>query len=183
MEIYSTENIRIDDTTKTVEGIKRKLRLFKPDMIIVDYLQLLTPSDLKASRERQVAEISRELKNITLDFNIPVIQLTQLAEKGTGNYKPHGESYTRESRAIYHDSNIVIYLHNPTEEKELEQAYKRTVFKERGKFEDMKKVLEYKQENEGIKFVQIIVDKNRSGKQGNDYYWFNGKDLLYSPIQ
>ena len=183
MEFYSTENIVIDDTTKTVEGIKRKLRSFKPDMIIVDYVQLLSPRDSRISRERQVAEMSRELKNITTDFHIPVIQLTQLAEKGNGNPRPRGEGYTRESRAIYHDSNIVIYLHNPTEEKHIERAYKRTVFKERGKIEDMKKVLEYKQENEGTKFVEIIVDKNRSGRQGSNYYWFYGKELLYAPIQ
>ena len=183
MEFYSTENIRIDDTTKTVEGIKRELRSFKPDMIIVDYVQLLSPRDSKVSRERQVAEMSRELKNITTDFHIPVIQLTQLAEKGNGNPRPHGEIYTRESRAIYHDSNIVIYLHNPTEEKHIEKAYRRTVFHERGKVEDMKKVLDYKRENEGTKLIEIIVDKNRSGRQGSDYYWFYGKELLYAPIQ
>ena len=182
MEKYSEKNlIRIDDKISTIQGIKREIRDFKPDLVIVDYVQLLTPNSTQDTRERQVAELSRELKNITLDFEVPVIQLTQLAEKGNGNYKPRGESYTRESRAIYHDSNIVIYLHRVTEEKEIEQAYKRTVFKERGNLDDMKVSIEY-YDDRGIKFIEVIVDKNRNGTTGSDYYWFKGSDLSYSPI-
>ncbi len=103
MEAFSTDDIKIDDKISTIQGIKKELRSFKPDVLIVDYVQLLTPNSSKDSRERQVAELSRELKKITIDYGIIVLQLTQLAEKGTGNYRPHGESYTRESRAIYHD--------------------------------------------------------------------------------
>lgn len=181
MEKFSTEEVRIDDKISTLQEIKRELREFKPDILVVDYVQLLTPSNSKEMRERQVAELSRELKKITSDYGIIVIQLTQLAEKGMGNYRPHGESYTRESRAIYHDSNIVIYIHNVTEEKELEQAFNKTVFKERGSLDDMKATLEsYK--DRGIKFIELIVDKNRSGEVGSKYYWFKGSDLSYHPV-
>lgn len=103
MEAFSTDDIKIDDKISTIQGIKKELRSFKPDVLIVDYVQLLIPNSFKNSRERQVAELSRELKKITIDYGIIVLQLIQLAEKGTGNYRPHGESYTRESRAIYHD--------------------------------------------------------------------------------
>lgn len=181
MEKFSTEEVKIDDKISTLQEIKRELREFKPDILIVDYVQLLTPSNSKEMRERQVAELSRELKKITSDYGIIVIQLTQLAEKGIGNYRPHGESYTRESRAIYHDSNIVIYIHNVTEEKELEQAFNKTVFKERGRLEDMKATLDSYKER-GIKFIELIVDKNRSGEVGSKYYWFRGSDLSYHPV-
>lgn len=181
MEAFSTDDIKIDDKISTMQGIKKELRSFKPDILIVDYVQLMTPNSSKDSRERQVAELSRELKKITTDYGIIVFQLTQLAEKGTGNYRPHGESYTRESRAIYHDSNIVIYIHNVTEEKELEQAHKKTVFKEKGSLDDMKATLERFKEN-GTKFIEIIVDKNRNGEVGSNYYWFKGADLGYYPI-
>lgn len=181
MEKFSTEEVIIDDKISTIQEIKRTLREYKPDVLIVDYVQLLTPSNSKEMRERQVAELSRELKKITSDYGIIVIQLTQLAEKGIGNYRPHGESYTRESRAIYHDSNIVIYIHNVTEEKELEQAFNKTVFKERGSFDDMKVTIDsYKQR--GIKFIEMIVDKNRSGEVGSSYYWFKGSDLSYYSV-
>ena len=119
MEAFSTDKIIIDDKISTIAEIKQAVRKYKPDVLIVDYIQLLTPSNPRDSRERQVAEMSRELKKMTSDFDMVVIQLTQLAEKGLGNYKPSGESYTRESRAIYHDSNIVIYVHHVTEEKEI----------------------------------------------------------------
>lgn len=181
MEIFSTDDFKIDDKISTMQGIKKELRSFKPDILVVDYVQLLTPNSPKDSRERQVAELSRELKKITIDYGIIVFQLTQLAEKGTGNYRPHGESYTRESRAIYHDSNIVIYIHNVTEEKELMQAHKKTVFKEKGSLDDMKITLERFKES-GTKFIELIVDKNRSGEVGSNYYWFKGADLGYYPV-
>lgn len=181
METFSTDDFKIDDKISTMQGIKKELRSFKPDILVVDYVQLLTPNSSKDSRERQVAELSRELKKITIDYGIIVFQLTQLAEKGTGNYRPHGESYTRESRAIYHDSNIVIYIHNVTEEKELMQAHKKTVFKEKGSIDDMKITLERFKES-GTKFIELIVDKNRSGEVGSNYYWFKGADLGYYPV-
>ena len=181
METFSTDDFKIDDKISTMQGIKKELRSFKPDILVVDYVQLLTPNSSKDSRERQVAELSRELKKITIDYGIIVFQLTQLAEKGTGNYRPHGESYTRESRAIYHDSNIVIYIHNVTEEKELMQAHKKTVFKEKGSIDDMKITLERFKES-GTKFIELIVDKNRSGEVGSNYHWFKGADLGYYPV-
>ena len=133
MEYYSSENFVIDTRCKTVEDIKRRVMRFKPDILIVDYLQLLTPLDSKVSRERQIADMSRELKNLTLDYNMVVMQLSQLAEKGIGNYRPSGESHIRESRAPYHDSNIVIYIHEPSEDQELEQLKKSTSIEERRK--------------------------------------------------
>lgn len=181
MELYSTDKIIIDDTTATIQGIKRAVKMYKPDLLIVDYVQLLTPTSKNNSREREVAEFSRELKNITLDFEMSVIQLTQLSDKGRGNTRPKGESYTRESRSIYHDSNVVIYIHQVTEESELENAYKRTIFNDRCSFEDMKTTVQ-NYEEQGVKFVEIIVDKNRNGSVGSNFYWFKGEDLSYYPV-
>ena len=181
MEMFSTDDIIIDDKISTIQEIKQAVRHFKPDVLIVDYVQLLAPNNPKDSRERQVADISRELKKMTSDFEMIVIQLTQLAEKGIGNYKPSGESYTRESRAIYHDSNCVIYVHHVTEEKEIEIAHNRTVLKERQNKEETKEMLK-RLEGIGTRLVEIIVDKNRSGSVGSDYYWFSGKEMSYYPI-
>ena len=181
MEAFSGEGIIIDDKISTIQEIKQAIRRSKPDVLIVDYVQLLTPSNPKDSRERQVAEISRELKKMTSDFDMIVIQLTQLAEKGIGNYRPSGESYTRESRAIYHDSNITIYVHHVTEEKEIEIAHHSTPLKERQSVEDTKKMLKRFEEN-GTRLIEIIVDKNRSGSVGSGYYWFSGAEMAYYSI-
>ena len=181
IEAFSTKDIIIDDKISTIQEIKQAIRRYKPDVLIVDYIQLLTPSNTKDSRERQVAEISRELKKMTSDFEMIVIQLTQLAEKGIGNYKPSGESYTRESRAIYHDSNIVIYVHHVTEEKEIEIAHNSTPLKERQSSDRTKKMLRDWEDN-GTRLMEIIVDKNRSGSVGSGYYWFKGSDMAYYPV-
>ena len=181
MEAFSGDGIIIDDKISTIQEIKQAVRRAKPNVLIVDYVQQLTPSNPRDSRERQVAEISRELKKMTSDFDMIVIQLTQLAEKGIGNYRPSGESYTRESRAIYHDSNITIYVHHVTEEKEIEIAHHSTPLKERQNVEETKKMLKRFEEN-GTRLIEIIVDKNRSGSVGSGYYWFSGAEMAYYSI-
>ena len=181
MEVFSGDGIIIDDKISTIQEIKQSVRRTKPDVLIVDYVQLLTPSNPRDSRERQVAEISRELKKMTSDFDMVVIQLTQLAEKGIGNYRPSGESYTRESRAIYHDSNIVIYVHHVTEEKEIEIAHNSTALKERQNAQTTKEMLRRFEDN-GTRLIEMIVDKNRSGSVGSGYYWFSGTEMAYYPI-
>ena len=129
-------------------------------MLIVDYVQLLTPTNPRDNRERQVADMSRELKKMTSDFDMIVVQLTQLAEKGVGNYRPHGESYPRESRAIYHDSNIVIYAHHVEEEKEIQIAYNSTAVKERMSLHQFEEMLKRFDDND-TRLMELIVDKNR----------------------
>lgn len=179
---FHKRNMVLDDKSSTIQMFKNKMRKERPDLVIVDYTQLVTPSNTRESRERQVAEISRELQQMARDFDTTIIQLSQLAEKGSGNFRPTGESYTRESRAIYHDSHIVIYMHRVTEEKELEKAYKSIpAFHERGSFEDIKATIEARA-NSGIRFVEINVDKNRDGEPGSNFYWFKGSDLDYYSI-
>ena len=179
---FYKRNMILDDKSSTIQMFKNKMRKERPDLVIVDYTQLVTPSNTRESRERQVAEISRELQQMARDFDTTIIQLSQLAEKGSGNFRPTGESYTRESRAIYHDSHIVIYMHRVTEEKELEKAYKSIpAFHERGSFEDIKATIETRA-NSGIRFVEINVDKNRDGEPGSNFYWFKGSDLDYYSI-
>ena len=181
MEAFSGDGIMIDDKISTIQEIKQAIRRTKPDVLIVDYVQLLTPSNSRDNRERQVAEISRELKKMTSDFDMVVIQLTQLADKGPGNYRPHGETYTRESRAIYHDSNIVIYVHHVTEEKEIEIAHNSTALKERQNVQTTKEMLKRFEDND-TRLIEMIVDKNRSGSVGSRYYWFSGPEMAYYPI-
>ena len=150
-------------------------------MLIVDYVQLLTPTNPRDSRERQVADMSRELKKMTSDFDMIVVQLTQLAENGIGNYRPHGESYPRESRAIYHDSNLVIYAHHVEEEKEIQIAYNSTAVKERMSLHQFEEMLKRFDDND-TRLMELIVDKNRSGTVGSKFYWFSGSEMSYFPV-
>lgn len=181
MEVLNTDKIRIDDTISTIPQIKKAIRMYNIDILIVDYVQLLTPNNPNDSRERQVADLSRELRNISLDYNINVIQLTQLADKGTENHEPHGETYCRESRAIYQDSNQVIYIHKVILEKELEEAYKRIGFDKNKSFQEFKDTIN-RFESDGLQLLKIILDKNRSGSTGAKYYLFEGSNMSYTPL-
>lgn len=184
METYGSDKFIIDTRSKTIEDIKRRVIKEEPDILIVDYLQLLTPLDSKVSRERQIADMSRELKNLTLDNDMVVIQLSQLAEKGIGNYRPTGESHIRESRAPYHDSNIVIYIHQPSEDLELDQIRKNCSVEAYRKIskEEFKEKMEANREECGLRLQEIIVDKNRNGETLRKPYIVNMRNAFYAPF-
>lgn len=80
-------------------------------LVIVDYLQLLNPDTRQSSREREVAEMSRSMKQLALDCECPVLLLSQLNRQSEeGNREPR-LSDLRESGAIEQDADIVIFLH------------------------------------------------------------------------
>ncbi len=85
-------------------------------MIIIDYLQLMTgPPELRGMREQEVSNISRSLKAIAKELDIPIIALSQLSravETRGGNKRPQ-LSDLRESGAIEQDADIVMFIHRP----------------------------------------------------------------------
>ncbi|MBO6068011.1 MAG: replicative DNA helicase [Bacteroidales bacterium] len=85
-------------------------------MIIIDYLQLMTgPVELRGMREQEVSAISRSLKSIAKDLNVPILALSQLnrsVETRGGNKRPQ-LSDLRESGAIEQDADIVMFIHRP----------------------------------------------------------------------
>lgn len=119
--------ILIDTDDNTVHDIRAKINSVqnhyrkmgkKLDLVIIDYLQLIRPSDTKISREQQIAHISRYLKAIARDLEIPVIALSQLnrdiekRERSTKKEKriPPRLSDLRESGAIEQDADVVMFI-------------------------------------------------------------------------
>ena len=95
---------------------RKQVRQNGVKLIIIDYLQLMTgPVELRGMREQEVSNISRSLKGIAKELNIPIIALSQLSravETRGGNKRPQ-LSDLRESGAIEQDADIVMFIHRP----------------------------------------------------------------------
>jgi len=139
----------IDDTPAiSIYELRAKCRRLvvqhQIQVVIVDYLQLMTaPVDAKGSREQEVSMISRSLKALAKELDVPVIALSQLnrsVETRSGTKRPQ-LSDLRESGAIEQDADIVIFIHRP-------EKY--------GLFEDL-------DGNSTKGIAEIIVAKHRNG--------------------
>ncbi|MCC0702772.1 AAA family ATPase [Clostridioides sp. ES-S-0049-02] len=157
-------NLYINDSVNTISGIKREIKSIKPDVVIIDYLQILDYEG-KEVGEAKFADLSRQIKKITLDFNIPIIQLAQLNDE-LKDERPKGDRVMRSSKQIYMDSNSVIYIHRPTEKEALD--YCKTMG-----IEDIKE-LRCREKGFGANLSEIIVAKNRDGESGFRPYWYIG---------
>lgn len=154
VSLYENADFILDKTSRTVQHIRAKVRKYKPEMVIIDYLQLLQSGTREQSREREVATMARDLKLMSLEFNIPVIMLSQLrrdAESRVPNM-----SDLRESGAIEQDSDNILFLHEP-EDRELD-----LVIEEKGYSNQFVKSLEENNQ----KISQLIISKQRNGPVG-----------------
>ena len=114
--------IFIDDTPAiNIFELRAKCRRLKQnhdiELIIIDYLQLMTaaPNQKKGNREQEISSISRALKGLAKELNVPVIALSQLSrsvETRGGNKRPV-LSDLRESGAIEQDADIVTFIYRP----------------------------------------------------------------------
>jgi replicative DNA helicase len=82
-----------------------------PDVVVIDYLQLIQPDDARAAREQQVAAMSRRLKLMALAFRVPVILLSQLNRDAEKNDRRPRLSDLRESGSIEQDADRVWLLY------------------------------------------------------------------------
>ena len=109
--------IYIDDTpgVNALE-IRSKARRMKAEhgiqMIVIDYLQLMSGRDRAESRQQEISEISRSLKGLARELNVPVVALSQLsrAPESRNDHRPM-LSDLRESGAIEQDADLVSFLY------------------------------------------------------------------------
>jgi len=141
--LLSKTNIYVDDTTDlTITGMKAKLRRMRNlGLVVIDYLQLMKSDRRIDNRVNEVADISRNLKIMAKELNVPVITCAQLSRGPEENGKGRRPvlSDLRDSGAIEQDADIVMFL--------FREGY-------------------YNETPENKDLVEVIVAKNRHGGTG-----------------
>jgi len=154
--------IYIDDTPGlNIHEVRAKVRRLKQEanlgLLVVDYLQLMSGSSKAASREQEISEISRGMKGIAKELNIPVIALSQLNRSlESRTDKRPIMSDLRESGAIEQDADIIMFIYR-------DWVYKR------------KSSPEAEEDEELQRKAEIIIGKQRNGPTGTVELVFLGE--------
>jgi replicative DNA helicase len=124
---FSKAAIYIDDSSAlSIMQLRAKARRIHSQLrdkgglgfIVVDYLQLLSPTDPKVPREQQVAEASRGLKSLAKELNVPVLVLSQLNRSSEKENRTPKLADLRESGSIEQDADVVLMLARPRDADE-----------------------------------------------------------------
>ncbi len=125
------------------------------DLIIIDYLQLMSTSKNYDSMVNQVTEISRSLKGLAKEFDVPVIALSQLSRAVESRGGRPRLSDLRDSGSIEQDADVVMFLHREDKGKD---------------------------ESERTNIVDILIEKHRNGPVGKVQLYFDEKTTTFSTI-
>lgn len=157
-ERLSGMNIYLDDTAGiTVPQMKAKLRRLKrPGLVIIDYLQLMNSNRRIENRVNEISEITRQLKLMAKELDVPIITLSQLSRAvESRNDKRPLLSDLRESGSIEQDADIVMFLYR--------DAY-------------------YNKDTPDPTLAECIVAKNRHGETGTVNLRFSGQYQLFTGL-
>src|SRR5262249_32259981 len=91
----------------------------KLDLVVIDYLQLMDPGERQKRRDLEIASITKELKSIAGELNVPIMLLSQLNREAVKTESGEPELWhLRDSGAIEQDADVVIFLWEPRESKQ-----------------------------------------------------------------
>ncbi len=140
-----------------MKGVSRKLKAeHNLGLIVVDYLQLLVPRRNFESMVQQVSEISRSLKALARELDVPVLALSQLnrnVEQRGGKPKL---SDLRDSGSIEQDADVVMFIHR--DEKDNNEGSRRS------------------------NMADIMIEKHRNGPTGTVKLYFDEQRVTFSPV-
>ena len=172
--------IFIDDNSDTNPvTMKSKLtQLFAdpkkaPKLVVIDYLQLMTmPGAGGRSRNEEVTAISRSLKILAKEFNIPFIALSQLS-RGAAQRDDHTPQLSdlRDSGAIEQDADTVMFIDRPDYYKKKDEEN----YSDEG---NAPQTVNFKDNNDA-KPAFIYLSKNRHGKTGRDSVWWVPRKTMF----
>jgi replicative DNA helicase len=163
LDILSKAPIFIDDQPGNnilkMRSVARRLKNEKGlGLIVVDYLQLMMTTKNYDSMVNQVTEISRSLKNLARELDVPVLALSQLSraiEQRGGKPKL---SDLRDSGSIEQDADVVMFIHREDKAKGTEESEKTNI-------------------------AEILIEKHRNGATGKVELFFNEKKATFLPLE
>ncbi len=164
----SSAELYFDDTSGiTVPEMKAKARRLGAECIMIDYLGLVTSSVRAENRVNELEQITKSLKAMAKDLNVPIICLAQLARGTEERGKSHKPQLSdlRGSGSIEQDADIVLMLYR-------EDYYKG----EKEKDDNGDQPAE-------INKVSVIVTKNRHGSTGEVEFAWDGERTQFKPIE
>ncbi len=176
---FSQKPLFVDDegnvNIHTIRAKLRKLKIQNPSLslAIIDYLQLIS-SDQR-ERHLAIAEISRSLKLLARELQIPIIALSQLNRslESRPNKRPM-LSDLRESGAIEQDADIIMFIYRDDVYKAMEARQKQKEALEKGK------AVEVDFQEKEVEDAEIIIGKQRNGPTGTVEMLFHKKYTLFT---
>jgi replicative DNA helicase len=162
MDILAKAPIYIDDTSATnilqMRAMARRLQADKGlGLLIIDYLQLMESRNPGLSMVQQVTEISRSLKSLAKELNIPVLAISQLSRAVEQRMPPIPRlADLRESGSLEQDADVVLFLYR--EDK-------------------------YKMDTEKKNIVDVIVAKHRNGPVGKVSLYFDESKASFKNLE
>jgi len=163
LDKLSQAPIYIDDQPANnilkMRAVCRRLKSEKGlDLIIVDYLQLMQPVDTKSSEStvQQVTELSRSLKQLARELDVPVLALSQLSRAVEQRGGTPKLSDLRDSGSIEQDADVVMFIHRDKDTDE---------------------------EDDRHNIAEILIEKHRNGPTGKAELFFNDKKSTFQSMQ
>ena len=183
----SNLNFYFDDSPNlSVSELRSKLRRYKNNfkikLVIIDYLQLIKPESNRDNRVNELSEITRNLKQLAKEFDLPVVSLSQLSRQVENrDDKRPLLSDLRESGSIEQDADVVMFIYResyylqrnePTRgSDETQESYK-------------KKHDSWKDRNEEVfNKAELIIAKQRNGPTGKIELYFDDKYTKFLGIE
>ena len=177
-EIHNLKFFFDDSPNLTVSELRSKLRRYKNNynikLVLIDYLQLIKPEGNKDNRVNELSEITRNLKQLAKEFDLPVVSLSQLSRQvESRDDKRPLLSDLRESGSIEQDADVVMFIYR-------ESYYLQRNEPIRGSDESQesyqKKHDAWKDRNEEVfNKAELIVAKQRNGPTGKVDLYFDDK--------
>lgn len=162
LETLSKAPIYIDDKPGSnilaMRAVARRLKRERGiGLIVVDYLQLMAPTNTKQSDSmvQQVTEISRSLKSLARELEVPVLALSQLSRAVEQRGGKPRLSDLRDSGSIEQDADVVMFIHR--EDKGKEDSDRKNI-------------------------AEILIEKHRNGPTGRVELYFDEKRTSYMPV-